>query len=105
MERPEYFVNILLEEHRRAKAFPQTLKPSVNQITVKRQISVYTQAVAMPSLEPKDSQFEPALLLALIVMVGIALGKDVFYDIMAQATAMTGLAILVFALVLSLIHI
>ena len=56
----------------------------------------------MPELEPKENRFEPTLLLALIVMVGIALGKDVFYDIMSQAIAMIGLSILVFALVMPL---
>jgi hypothetical protein len=56
----------------------------------------------MSDIEPKESRFEPTLLLALIVMVGIALGKDVFYDIMSQAIAMIGLSILVIAFVLPL---
>ena len=48
----------------------------------------------------EENSFEPALLLALTVMVGVALGRDVFYDVVTQAVAMTALALLVAALVL-----
>ena len=50
----------------------------------------------------EENSFEPALLLALTVMVGVALGRDVFYDVVTQAVAMTALALLVAALVLPL---
>lgn len=58
----------------------------------------------MPQPEPQDSRFEPALLLALIAMVGVALGKDVFYDIASQAVAMSALALLILALVMPLLN-
>lgn len=54
----------------------------------------------MSPFGPEENSFEPALLLALTVMVGVALGRDVFYDVVTQAVAMTALALLVAALVL-----
>ena len=57
----------------------------------------------MSPFGPEENSFEPALLLALTVMVGVALGRDVFYDVVTQAVAMTALALLVAALVLPLL--
>ena len=57
----------------------------------------------MSPFESEENSFEPALLLALTVMVGVALGRDVFYDVVTQAVAMTALALLVAALVLPLL--
>ncbi|MFA5504753.1 MAG: hypothetical protein WC314_13580 [Vulcanimicrobiota bacterium] len=57
----------------------------------------------MSKFDSEQSRFEPALLLALTVMTGVALGRDVFYDVATQAVAMTALALLISALVLPLL--
>lgn len=57
----------------------------------------------MSKFDSEQSRFEPALLLALTVMTGVALGRDVFYDVATQAVAMTALALLIAALVLPLL--
>lgn len=49
---------------------------------------------------PEDSRFVPTLLVGLIFALGVALQRDVFFDVMAQAIAMTSLAVLVLALLI-----